>query len=122
MNLRTRIEREATIEILAEEDTTPVRGNAIATGDDKIDRRVENRILRRLEDGDVWAWASVTVRGTWRGLTAEEYLGACNYRDEKQFRRDGYFSDMRAAVLSSLVEQAQELVAAVGSADLDHDA
>lgn len=119
MNLRKRIEKEATIEVIAEQDYIPVRGNASASGDDKYDKRVEDRIIRRLDEGDIWAWASVTVRGTWRGLTAEDHLGACNYRDEKDFRRDGYFDDMRDNVLSSLVEQAQELVAAVGASDPD---
>ena len=119
MNLRTRIEREATIEILVEPESIPVEGNAIASGDDDYDRRTEERIQERLDSGDVWAWASVTVKGTWRGLTAKDHLGCCNYRNEKDFRRDVYYDDMRDAVISDLVEQAQELVAAIGSTDID---
>lgn len=44
-----------------EEELTQVRGNAMASGDDKLDREVEDAILARLESGDQWAWCGVIV-------------------------------------------------------------
>lgn len=83
-----------------QEDDIPVRGNAMASGDWAVDREVEDEILERLDRGDVWAWASVKVTATLWGpkndklLTASVYLGGCSYKDEADFRADGYFADM----------------------------
>ena len=71
---------EVSIQIKAEPELIPVEGNASASGDDAFDREVEHNILCRIQQGDVWAWAMVTVtvssglrpgariRGPWRGL------------------------------------------------------
>jgi hypothetical protein len=53
---------KTTFTIHAEVDETPVRGNALASGDDAADREYEDEILARLRDDDVWAWACVEVR------------------------------------------------------------
>ena len=97
----------------AEQDDLPVRGNAIASGDDEVDKRVEEEIIERIENGDVWAWASVCVRGRFKGLEATTYLGGCCYRDEDEFcQAGGYFDDMQKDVLSDLQDQLEELVEA----------
>lgn len=101
-----------TVRVSAEQDDAPVRGNAMASGDSALDRRVEDQILARLDDGDVWAWASVTVEVRWMGLVAREYLGCCSYRDEAEFRADGYYSDMVRACLSDLDAQRRAIVEA----------
>lgn len=102
------------ITVHARQDDTPVRGNAMASGDDAADREMENWILTRLLDGDEWAWADVEVRATLytesvKRLTASTYLGCCTYDNEAAFRADdGYFTDMakeaRALVLQDLAE------------------
>jgi hypothetical protein len=38
--------------LMADMDEVPVRGNAIATGDDAADREYENEIITRLKWGD----------------------------------------------------------------------
>ena len=43
-----------TIEVTAAQDDIPVRGNAMASGDDATDRECEDDILTRLDSGDVW--------------------------------------------------------------------
>lgn len=53
---------DVTWTLTAEVDSTPVHGNASATGDEDADRKYEDYILRRLDRGDEWAWACVTVR------------------------------------------------------------
>jgi len=85
---------EIEIELEATQDDLCVRGNALASGDDEIDRACENEIIRRLDSGDVWAWASVEVKVTKGGLSESEYLGGCSYRDAKDFKRGGYYYDM----------------------------
>lgn len=92
------------VQVFARQDDIPVRGNAIASGDARIDADVENNILHRLEDGDVWAWASVEVRVTHEasGLSGSDYLDGCSYESEEDFRESEYFYDMTCAALDAL--------------------
>jgi hypothetical protein len=106
------IRDQATIEILTEQDHASVRGNALASGDDDEDRAAEDEILERLEHGDIWAWAAVQVRATWQGITASDYLGCCSYRDEEDFREDGYYFDMVATCIEDIEAAALEIVTA----------
>lgn len=96
-------EDEVTFEVAAEMDDLPVRGNAMASGDDDEDRKYEDEILRRLDRGDIWAWAAVTVTARWNGYVGRDHLGACCYADEKEFREcGGYFEDMKKNALEDL--------------------
>lgn len=93
-------------------EDAPVRGNAMASGDDKVDKRVENRILRQLENGNQWAWCYVILRGTFKGLEATDSLGRCSYRNEKDFvKNSGYYDDMVNVVLGELQEAYDKLLA-----------
>ena len=86
-----------TIEVIAEQDHIPVRGNACYMGDPSKNREVEDEILARLDRGDVWAWACVTVKVTCDDCEAcgEDHLGACSYESEKDFTQPhGYYPDM----------------------------
>lgn len=89
-------------------DPTPVRGNALASGDDAEDRKAEDSILRRLRLGQVWAWCTVEVKGFWRGLTASAYLGCCSYRNRADFEKGGYYEDLQhevVEILQSMVDR-----------------
>ena len=90
--------------IEVEPDETPVRGNALASGDDAEDRKCEDEIIARLERGDVWAWACVRVVATCNGFRGEShYLGGCSYKNERDFREPGgYFADMREEARADL--------------------
>ncbi len=80
------------------QDALDVRGSAMCSGDVDFDRFVEDSILKRLEDGDVWAWATVKVTATYDGIDGVEgidYLGCCSYRDEEDFKTCGYYADMK---------------------------
>ncbi|MDO7847669.1 hypothetical protein Q5H92_14970 [Hymenobacter sp. M29] len=59
-----------------------------------------------------WKWGDVEVKGTYRGLlTSSEYLGACSYKNQKDFiTNSGYCDDMKATVLNSLNSQLQTLL------------
>jgi hypothetical protein len=96
-----------------EQDDIPVRGNAIASGDEAFDKQVEDEIIEALNRGEDWQWAlarviaSVEVEGeTYRGDT---YLGACSYRSESDLK-SGVFEDMKAEALYDLKRNISEAI------------
>jgi hypothetical protein len=91
-----------TLDILPED--VPVRGNALASGDDKTDRAAEDEILARLESGDNWAWCCVSVTAEVNGFEASTYLGACSYDGLTDFLHpDGYYPSMREEAREALI-------------------
>ncbi len=94
------------IEIFVEQDDTPVRGFASAI-DKETDLEVENQILSRLADGDIWAWASVEVRATdcETGEYDYERLGCCSYSDADDFKASGYYQDMAIMAVTRLLQR-----------------
>jgi hypothetical protein len=89
------METQYDIRLIATQDDAPVRGNALASGNEEEDRRYEDMILERLDNGDVWAWADVEVQATLPdGRTGSAYLGGCSYDDENNFKEGGYYEDM----------------------------
>jgi hypothetical protein len=72
-----------------------VKGNALASNDENLNKEAEDEIIQRLESGDIYAWftAKVTVCDE-DGNEASDYLGCCSYENEKDFRAGGYFPDM----------------------------
>ena len=100
---------EVQVRVHAAPETLPVEGNASASGSDAFDREVEHNILCRIQQGDVWAWAAVTVTVSWGPFSGEDHLGCCSYADEDEFRQPGgYFDDMAAAALEELNQTAQD--------------
>lgn len=96
-------EDEVTYTLDVQPEDIPVRGNALASGDDEEDRRAEDEIIERLEAGDVWAWASVVVRAEWNGFVGRDYLGGCSYANEDDFKAPGgYYDDMKQQALDDL--------------------
>lgn len=97
-------------ETLVSEESIPIRGNAIATGNDEEDAKVENDLIDQLERGNIWAWCAVEVRATWRGITASDYLGGCSYASQNDFERgDGYYSDMKQTAYNQLLDKIRAL-------------
>lgn len=92
-----------TLELVAEPEDIPVRGNVCASGDDAADKADEDAVIARLEAGDDWAWAHVRLTGTCGDYSASDSLGGCTYKDERDFMSDdGYFGDMVQSVLESI--------------------
>jgi hypothetical protein len=86
-----------TFELYIAPDDACVRGNALASGDDAADRRYEDEILSRLNDGDIWAWCTVECRAVYRGFSGSDYLGGCTYAGVSDFTAPGgYWDDMKA--------------------------
>lgn len=96
------------ITLTAEPEIEPVHGN-FASGDDAADKALEDSIIARADDGDVWAWCFVRVTATYRGVSVFDSLGGCSYDDEKNFRADGYYADMVSEVLKQLNAQLEAI-------------
>ena len=92
-------------QIEIEQDDISVRGNAIASGDNATDKAVEDEIIKRLDNGDTWAWCSVCVVAEAGGVEGRAYLGACSYKDEEDFRAGGYYEQMQKEAKDDLMEQ-----------------
>lgn len=83
MKPRPLTESEVTFTVELEPEDTPVRGNAMASGDDDADREVEDEIIERLDRGDISAWCCLKVTATWTApdgttLDGVDYLGCCS--------------------------------------------
>jgi hypothetical protein len=83
------------------QDPSDFHGNASAV-DEETDKAVETEIERRLDQGDLWAWADVKVTAECEGFQGCDYLGGCNYKDEAEFKFGGYYEDMKKAALDDL--------------------
>ena len=84
----------------------PVRGNLVVTEDDERDRQLEDSVIARLDDGDIWAWADVEIYVEIDGVKSEsEYIGGCSYVDAEDFIKCGYYEDMVARCINSIKER-----------------
>ena len=116
MKIRKIRKDEVTFSLHVEQEDMAVRGNALASGDDVEDKKVEDEILRRLDKGDVWAWAWVKVTASLElpdGTIVEEYdsLGGCSYADEKDFKQGGYYDDMCDEALARIQSYLEAAIA-----------
>ncbi len=91
---------EYTVEV--GQDDEPVQGS-FGSGDDTADKELEDYILRRLESGDVWAWAYVRITARAFGFRGHDALGACSYIGYQDFKKDGYFKDLIGGARADLV-------------------
>jgi len=87
------------------EDDVPVRGNALASGDAKADKRCEDAIMKRLNRGDYWAWCRVKCTAILDDIEGSDYLGCCSYRNTKEFiQPGGYWDDLKAEAKRIMLE------------------
>jgi len=111
-------ESKVTYSVYVSQDDTPVRGNAMDSGVDDLDRQVEDEIIERLNGGDDWAWALVHVVAKYDGIDdvqGDDYLGCCTYKDGDDFRENsGYFEDMMKVACDELRKKLDHIVSVVG--------
>lgn len=80
-----------------------IRGNVSASGDDELDKKIEDKIVEDFNNGNVWAWCWVKVTAKWKSFTGYDTLGGCSYKDENSFKQvGGYYEDMKAQALDDL--------------------
>jgi len=101
---------DITFEIDCLPECMPIKGNASAI-DDETDAATEKWIKDELEKGNPWAWCTVRIVGTFKGLTAKDYLGGCSYRGLQDFMAEsGYYDDMRENVRAELQRQLDDIL------------
>lgn len=105
---------EVEFNVWAEPEDTPVEG-AFATGEDELDRELEEKIKRELEAGNEWAWCVAVVQASWTDpesgntFTGEEYLGACSYDSEEDFKQEGgYYEQMKDEAYEDMLMEVED--------------
>jgi hypothetical protein len=113
--IRARLAALATITLYNEPEDTPIRGNAIASGDDAIDRETEDALIADVESGNDWAWCIVIVRASFAGQEGYATLGACSYKSAADFEANSdYYEDMREQALDNLTDDVHYLLSELG--------
>lgn len=101
---------EVEINLWVANEDIPVKGNAIDSGNARTDKRIEDTIKLRMNNGDIWAWCHVYVAASWKGLEGTDHIGCCSYKDEKDFKETGgCYDDMRLNAYDDLIEQIKAL-------------
>lgn len=103
---KSKLREHAQITFEALPEDTQVRGNLIVSGDDAQDRADEDRIIERLNQGDIAAWFVAKVTASLDGFTGIAYLGECSYDSLDQFTQSGdYYQDMVGEALDKLAKE-----------------
>lgn len=89
----------------------PITGNVSDSGDCLVDRNREYKVRDRLNDGDTWAWADVTLTAKWKSFKGVDHLGACSYKDTTDFKLYGPYSDMKGIAYHDLISSIQQAFA-----------
>lgn len=104
--LRPLREDEVTFEIEPMFEHEPIEGNAMASGDEAVDKEAEDWIRDQLDSDNVWAWCTVEVRAIWTAPNGAYWgsavLGCCSYRSREDFMKSGYYTDMKKEALDDL--------------------
>jgi hypothetical protein len=66
----------------------------------------------------MWAWCCVEVKASYLGVSESEYLGACSYDGEADFKASGYYDDMRLEALHRLGESLKTIAVGVSEVEL----
>ncbi len=97
---------EFTLECMPED--LQIHGNASAIDED-TDNEIEQMIIDQLNDGNEWAWCCVKMTASWKGIEGTDYLGGCSYKSEEDFKKYGYYEDMKLQAYNDLIEQLKNL-------------
>ncbi len=107
MKTRELLENEVVFHINVTEDTE-LSVDQFGGDNPEEDAEMVRELQARLNTGDTWAWCTVEVVATWKSWKGTDVLGGCSYKDEQEFRQDGYFDDMKARELEELNRIFQE--------------
>jgi len=71
-------------------------------------------INRAVDRGELWAWCTVTVTASVSLLDynyeGREYLGACSYDGESDFKSGGYYNEMKDRALDEMADAILETI------------
>lgn len=106
---------QVTYELDYRQDDLPVRGNAMVSGDDALDRETEDKILSDLERGNKYAWAFVELRALVKDSYGYSYqgiatLGACCYNSDTELRKELLTDDSHGLKAEALADLKMNLL------------
>ncbi len=101
------LNKNAEITFEALEETIQVRGNAIASGNEEEDKKVEDEIIARLNNGDISAWFCAHVKATFDKWEGDDFLGCCSYQNLSTdfLNDDGHYADMKKEAIENLADE-----------------
>lgn len=102
MKVRKLTLKDVKVTLRAEPEDVPVRGNALASGDEAVDREAEDGVIAALEAGNEWAWCQAVVEVSWGNFRGVAHIGCCSYDSEEDFKKGGYYEEMVEESLSDL--------------------
>ncbi len=109
MHFKLLTREDVTISIKAVPETVEIVGNAIASGNDQEDHKVEKQIMDDVISGNVWAWCVVLITVSWKMFESYDALGCCSYVDEEEFKSvSGEYRGMVDEALFQLNEKVLE--------------
>ena len=100
MNIRKLTADEVEFSFDIESDDIPVRGS-FASGDNKLDKELEDDIIKRVNGGDILSWCCAKVTAEWEGHKGHAYLGGCSYDSYADAEKD-LFENMKDEALDAL--------------------
>jgi pantothenate synthetase len=83
-----------------EEDITPE--------DTLYEKESANRVRKDYNNGNIYAWFCAKVTVKYKEFEETDYLGACSYKDEKDFKRGGYYYDMVTTCVQEINKQIED--------------
>lgn len=102
--LRKLTTEDVTISIKVEPETEVQLADHFNSNDENpaADLALIKEIEKDIAAGSEWAWCCVTVKVEWNGFCEEDTVGCMSYKNEAEFKADGYFEDMVKTALSDL--------------------
>ena len=105
---KTKIQAETEYKIILHPECDGPEG-FFASGDDEDDEETCRKI-REESEWNEWAWCVVEVKATFRGeVSGSDFLGACSYKDENDFKEGGYFKDMKNQAFDKMMSKLEKL-------------
>ena len=99
------LHKEAEITLEVEQSDIPIKDNVMASDNPIEDSKAEKWVRDELNNGNVWAWADVTVKAKWENFVGTDHLGGCSYLNENEFKSPGgYYGDMVDMVVLELAD------------------
>lgn len=105
-------ESEVRFSVRYHPEDIPVRGNVSAWSEEE-DRKAENEVLARLDNGDIFAWFWVEVRAEWNGIEGRSSLGGCNYESREDFESSETLEELKAEAYEELIGEIERLYLAL---------
>lgn len=92
-------------ELICHPEDASIEGNASALDPD-TDARIVKEIRDQLAAGNQWAWCTVELKCTYKGMETSDFLGCCSYLSEYDFMASDYYEDM----INTVTEDMQSLI------------